>query len=142
MMTDDLRAALHVQLLEHEGLRLKPYRDSRGVLTLGIGRNLRDVGISRAEAFALLDHDLDTTEAALTAALPWFTTLDPIRQRVLIDMAFNLGPETLLSFSQTLSAVARGDYDHAADCMLDSLWATQVGLRAQRLSKMMRTGRA
>jgi lysozyme len=38
------------QLVIHEGLRLKPYRCSSNKLTIGIGRNIEDVGITEEEA--------------------------------------------------------------------------------------------
>jgi lysozyme len=55
-------------------------------------------------------------------------------------MCFNLGINGLLQFHGTLQAVADGDYDQAAECMLASLWASQVGRRALELATMMRSG--
>jgi len=63
-----------------------------------------------------------------------------VRQRVLLDMAFNLGISGLLKFKRTLKAIRAKQYEKAAEMMLDSRWATQVGQRAKRLSKMMATG--
>ena len=71
----------------------------------------------------------------------WFTTLDKIRQKVIIDMAFNLGMNGLISFENMIQALVEKNYDEAADEMLDSLWAEQVGNRADRLAQMMRTGK-
>jgi lysozyme len=124
----------------HEGVRLKPYRDTVGKLTIGIGRNLDDRGITEVEADLLLEHDLDDVWLALIAAKPWIARLDEVRQAVLIDMGVNLGVAGLLKFKQTLAAIERGDYETAAVQMLDSKWATQVGRRAQRLARMMRDG--
>lgn len=45
-------------LIRHEGLKLKPYRDTVGKLTIGAGRNLNDLGISEREAMFLLDNDI------------------------------------------------------------------------------------
>jgi len=131
---------LRSQLELHEGLRLKPYTDTVGKLTIGIGRNLSDVGISEAEARMLLDHDILEARAGLEARYPWFVGLDTIRQRVLIDMAFNLGAERLAQFQNTLKAVAEGRWSAAKAGMLNSLWASQVGKRAIRLAQMMETG--
>jgi len=80
-------------------------------------------------------------EQALAKALPWFTQLDDVRQRVLLDMAFNLGAQGLLQFRLTLDAVRTGRYQQAATMMLESQWAGQVGQRARRLSQMMATGK-
>lgn len=128
------------ELVRDEGLRLKPYTDSVGVLTIGIGRNLRDRGITKEEAYHLLQNDLDEVEATLSDALPWWKTLDEVRQRVLANMAFNLGIAKLLGFTLTLSRIERKQYGQAADAMLQSVWALQVGVRAKRLAEMMRTG--
>ena len=133
-------AALVRQIELHEGTRLKPYRCTAGKLTIGVGRNLEDRGISLSEARMLLANDLADVRNGLRNALPWVAQLDDVRQRVLIDMAFNLGIQGLLAFKRTLEAVRQGQYQQAAAMMLQSRWATQVGQRAQRLSRMMATG--
>ena len=132
--------ALTRELTRDEGVRLKPYRDSVGKLTIGIGRNLDDVGISRAEAEHLLHNDIAEAMLALDRALPWWRTLDEIRQRVIANMAFNMGTVKLLTFKNTLRSVQSGDYLAAAQGMLASKWAKQVGPRAERLALMMRDG--
>lgn len=134
------RAALIHQLTLHEGMRKFPYKCTGGKLTIGIGRNLDDRGITEEEADYLLSNDIDDFEDRLTREIPWMVGLDPIRQRVLIDMAFNLGVPGLLKFKRTLAAIRGKEYDRAAGMMLDSRWATQVGQRAKRLSHMMATG--
>lgn len=158
------RQAMRADLIRDEAIRLKPYVDCcgrdwracvarpckdaqegrRGKLTIGCGRNLDDVGISREEAFLLLDegptNDLDRTLVPLAAALPWWPALDGVRKRVLANMGFNMGVSTLLTFHETLHAIADGDYGKAADQMLASLWAKQVGPRAGRLAALMRSG--
>ncbi len=128
------------ELLRDEGLRLKPYACTAGKLTIGVGRNLTDRGITKTEAMLMLAHDIDDCCDDLDRALPWWRTLDPIRQRVLANMCFNLGLAKLLSFKNTLAAVEAGDYLRAADGMRASLWARQVGQRAERLAQMMATG--
>jgi lysozyme len=133
---DRLRAAL----VRDEGIRLKPYHDSLGVLTIGVGRNLEDVGISTREAYYLLDNDLAAAEKDCRNAFPWFAELDAVRQDVLINMAFNLGIVGLKGFTRTLAAVKRGDYAAAAKQMLASKWAKQVKRRASRLATEMETG--
>lgn len=136
------RAAMTRQLRLHEGERLKPYRCTSGKLTIGVGRNLEDRGITAQESAYLLANDIEAEERALVKALPWVAQLDEVRQRVLLDMAFNMGIGTLLTFKNTLAMIRAGDYGKAAVMMLDSRWARQVGERAQRLSRMMATGKA
>ncbi len=135
------RAAMTRQLRLHEGERLKPYRCTAGKLTIGVGRNLEDRGITAAESAMLLANDIGDMERELQRALPWAVRLDEVRQRVLLDMAFNLGVVGLLNFKRTLAAIQAGQYQQAATMMLDSRWAGQVGQRAERLSRMMATGK-
>lgn len=132
--------ALTEELTRDEGLRLKPYKDSVGKLTIGVGRNLDDVGITAEEAKSLLSNDIQRTIVALDTAIPWWKGLDSVRQRVLVNMAFNMGVGKLLGFKNTLAAIQAGKFEDAATEMLDSTWARQVGARAQRLALMMQKG--
>jgi lysozyme len=132
--------ALTQELLHDEKLELKPYRDTVGKLTIGVGRNLEDRGISVPEARYLLANDIDLVVAELDAALPWWRELSEARQRVMANMAFNLGTPKLLEFEHTLGLARAGKYSEASDAMLQSKWAHQVGPRASRLAVMMRDG--
>lgn len=132
---------LRRQLIEHEGVRLKAYHCTAGYLTIGVGRNLDAKGITMPEAMALLDGDIEEVLRGMRR-VPAFNSLegDDVRRRVLVDMAFNLGIDGLLGFRRTLQAIEDGNYTYAADLMLQSKWAGQVGRRAVRLAEMMRTG--
>ena len=135
-MTDPITA----DLKRDEGLRLKPYRDSVGKLTIGYGRNLDDVGISKIEAVILLDHDIRRTYADLDRALPWWRGLTPPQQRGLINMCFNLGLTKFLKFEKMLAALQTGNGERAAIEALDSKWARQVGPRSDRITTLFREG--
>src|SRR6185437_14202908 len=113
---------------------------SVGKLTIGIGRNLDDVGISYDEAEVLLANDIQRTQSALTAALPWLTLLDLVRKAAVINMAFNLGVSNLLAFHKFLGFLQSHDWQSASIEMLNSKWASQVGPRATRLSRQILTG--
>lgn len=134
------------QLKRDERLRLKPYPDTVGKMTIGYGRNLEDEGISPDEAEFLLNDDIAAVKADLDQYIPWARQLDDARYGVLLNMAFNMGigdptkGTGLLGFKHTLALVQSGDYDGAAAAMLQSKWAGQVGARAQRLSVQMKTG--
>lgn len=128
-------------LVDHEGMRRKPYRCTAGKLTIGVGRNLDDRGISPDEAMYMLANDIRDSRRELSAAFPWFDKLDEVRQAVLIDMCVNLGLSRLQGFRNTLALIGVGKCEAAAQEMLNSKWAEQVGRRAQRLSRMMATGR-
>lgn len=126
---------IKADLRRHEGVRLKPYLCSAGKLTIGIGRNLEDRGISTEEAEFLLDQDLDHCLEELKTNLPWFEALAPEAQEVLVNLCFNLGMPRLLGFKLMLAALEGGDWAEAAKQMLDSKWALQVGPRAQELAQ-------
>jgi lysozyme len=140
------RGLFIADLIRDESIRLSPYVDCcgrdwracvevpckvarehrRGNLTVGIGRNLDGVGITRDEAFTLCNHDIDTVLHELRIQFPWFGTLDEVRQRALANMTYNLGLPKLLGFYDTLKAIG------------DSDW--KVGGRAERLARMMESG--
>lgn len=127
-------------LIRHEGMRSLPYKDTVGVLTIGIGRNLDDVGISRDEAVYMLMNDIAHYQGELRRGFPWFSKLLYPRQDALTDMAFNLGMTRFRKFEHMLAAVEAGDYAKAAEEMIASKWATQVGDRALELAAIIRTG--
>lgn len=137
---------LKEQLKRHEGtVRLgngahKPYLCPAGKLTLGYGRNIEERGITEDEADYLLSNDIAIAQRELAGTLPWFLSLDEVRQDALINMHFNLGLSRLLGFRKTLAAFAAGDWKKAGDEMLDSRWARQVGARAQELADQVRSG--
>jgi len=131
---------LRARIMRHEGMRLKPYKDSVGKLTIGCGRNLDDVGISEAEANMMLDNDILKARRAITENMLWATQMDNARYGVLLEMVFQIGIGGVLKFKNTLAAMKRGDYTAAAAGMLDSLWAKQTPARATELAKIMATG--
>jgi len=131
--------ALKDQLILHEGLKLKPYKCTAGKITIGVGRNIEDIGITEDEARSLLDNDILRVAQELDNALPWWRDLSDVRQRVLLDMAFNIGTPTLMKFKNTLGLIEAGDFVGASVEMLDSRWAEQVGQRARTLSQAMAT---
>lgn len=132
-------AKLKSDLERDEGLRLKPYKDTVGKLTIGIGRNLDDVGISESEARHLLGNDIEWVTEELDANMPWWRTMPEPAQRALANMAFNLGMPTLKLFLNMLAALQAGDYEKAAVEALDSRWARQVKCRADRIAALYRS---
>lgn len=140
MLEDEPTRRLRLLLLRHEGIRLKPYTDSVGKLTLGIGRNLDDVGISEMEALYLLSNDIRRVSREVQDAFPWFKSISVPRQDVVISMVFNLGLAGFSKFKLLIQAISNQDYERAAQEMISSRWAGQVGVRAKELAFMMRTG--
>lgn len=154
-MTETLMNRIKAQLVRHEGLRLKPYRCTAGKLTIGIGRNLDDCGISQTEAYVLLENDIQNCEKQLLDEIPEiYNGLDEVRKSVLLNMCISipqsrfaplrepcyLGIGGLLEFNNTPAFIAAGDWERAANGMMASKWAKQVGRRAIELSEMMRRG--
>ena len=162
-----LKHSLKDQLILHEGLKLKPYKCPANKWTVGVGRNLEDVGLSKdeqlklfgtsnlnrkevidgllirgiseEEALFLLDNDIKKCTADVER-FPWFEYLDPVRQKVIVDMRFNLGLAGLKKFRKMIGHLEVGAYFDAADEMKNSKWYWEVGNRSRRLVKMMATG--
>ena len=154
------REDLIKQLAHHEGVVLKVYKDSLGIDTIGIGRNLAHRGIEVAElaymqksmsdifengiteedAYFLANRDIEIVEIELLSSRAVVRELDAIRQRVLVDMAFNMGIPRLNKFSRMWGAIDKQDYESAAGEMQDSRWATQVKSRADTLAYAMEYG--
>ena len=155
------KAHLLEELVKHEGLRLQVYQDTLGIDTIGIGRNLKDRGISKeeldeldiptidhvyeygiteADAMVLAENDVQIVEEELLRAHPCVEDLDAVRQLVLVDMAFNMGVPRLCKFKKMWNAVHEKKFDIAAKEMLDSRWATQVKSRSVKLANAMHNG--
>ena len=127
----------------HEGFSQFAYKCPAGRTTIAYGRNIDKnggVGVSRDEAEYLLANDIFRINLKLIQSFPRFTSLDNVRQAALIDMAYNIGLGGLRGFKKMIKAMVAGDYETAANEMLDSRWANQVGSRATKLSQMIRTG--
>lgn len=139
---------LDAELRRDEGVRYVVYRDTKNIPTCGVGHNCLasplpeswTLPLTDSKVAELLNHDLTVTFAGLDLHLPWWRQLDDVRQRVIANMAFNLGVDKLLTFRNTLAAVRAGSYHVAAENMRKSLWASQVGKRAERLIKAMESG--
>lgn len=131
------------ELIHDEGEILHAYKDSLGYLTIGVGHLIDKAeggSISKAASRFILAEDIDEKIGQLDTHLPWWRGLSENRQRVLVNMCFNLGIKGLMGFKMTLAAIQAGDYAEAALRMIASKWATQVGDRAKRLAQMMKDG--
>ena len=149
------------KLVKHEGLVLTVYQDTLGIDTIGIGRNLKDRGISDEElkdmgiasmddvyqygiteidAVYLATNDVEIVETELVRAHPCVDKLDSVRQLILMDMAFNMGVPRLCKFKNMWAAIHEDAFITAAKEMLDSRWANQVKLRATKLAHAMHHG--
>ena len=145
------------RLILHEGLKLKPYKDTKGKLTIGIGRcidtnpftceELKAVGdwkngITRNAAFMLCRNDINKSITNLRKRISFFDRLDKERQYALIDMCYQMGIEGLCQFKKMIAAMGTGNYIEASKHCLDSKYAKQdAPTRAKRIAKLIETGR-
>lgn len=123
----------------HEGRRARPYRDTRDIWTVGIGRNLEAVAFTDDEIELMFKNDLERAER-LAKTLSPYAMLTPVRQDVLTEMVFQMGIDGVRGFRLMLRALKAKDYDEAAEQMLDSLWHRQTPSRARKLARVMRLG--
>ena len=126
----------------HEGFRPKAYKDTKGIWTVGIGHNLEDNKISRAAAKFILVEDLVKEERLLKKLCPPYRDVWGPRRYALLDMAFNMGARRLSGFTNMWLAVARGDWNSAADEALDSKWRRKdvPEWRSDYIASILRTG--
>jgi lysozyme len=133
-------AKLTASINENESLRLLPYTDTTGHITIGWGTNL-DAGITQAEADYLRDNRI--LAAVETAqAQPWWPMVqdcDP-RARAFIEILFNMGLAKFNEFTKAIAAAMESDWPTCSAELLDSLWARQVSERAETLAAMVLTG--
>ena len=130
---------LIAQLKRHEAVELKPYKCTSGKLTIGVGRNLEDIGITEQEAELLLLNDIGRVEQELVND-QWYMDLDPVRKAVIENMSFNLGYPSLKKFQKMIAHISEGNFELASKEMLNSRWSKQVGQRSIELAEQMRTG--
>lgn len=148
MTPQEFISALESDLRRDEGVRYNKYKDSRGIVTVGVGHNCESSPLPKGFVCPLSDNqvnhllfvDIHDTFAALDSHLPWWRSMDDVRKRVIANMAFNLGIGKLLGFHNALAAMRSGDYVKAAAEMKDSEWYGEVGDRAVRLCQAMQTG--
>ena len=145
------------ELRSDEGEKLKSYLDTKGLWTIGVGvlidpkrggnpapfgvdlRNGGTITSAQSEALLLLHIKEKTDE--LDRRLPWWRNLSDNRQRILANMAFQMGVSGLLNFKKALASIKDGEYVNARLHLLDSTWArTDSPNRARRLADRMVQG--
>ena len=129
------------QLIKHEGLRLKPYKCTAGKLTIGVGRNLDDVGISEHEALDMLFNDIGKCMNDLREIFQQFDQFPENIQLVLVDMRFHLGPNRFRAFRAMIRAVDDRDWSEMIRQMKNSAWYLQVKNRANNLIEMVKNAK-
>tara|TARA_B110000902_G_C14115238_1_gene515953 strand:- start:320 stop:739 length:420 start_codon:yes stop_codon:yes gene_type:complete len=131
---------LMLTLIRHEGIKYKPYKCTAGKLTIGVGRNLEDVGVSESEAMRMLKNDVAAVAAQCMGSFYWFDGLNDHRQEAIINLVFNMGLSKFKQFKKTISYIESGDFKMAGSELLDSNYARQVKGRAVEVANMLSDG--
>lgn len=124
-----------------EGLRLHVYKDTRGLETIGYGRNVSATGegLRLSEAKQMAVNDCNYFYQSLSEKFSWFKDLDEARQIALVDMSF-MGLAHLYEFTHMLAALEAKEWDKASDELLSSEYAHEVGDRAKRIARIFKEG--
>lgn len=129
------------ELLErHEGRRNKLYKDSVGLWTIGVGHLIdpsRGGKISDNAVNFILDEDIAAAVESLEI-YPWVTNLSEPRKAAMIDLVFNLGAGGLAKFVKFLTAMSKGDWQDAANELVNSSWYDQVGRRGHEIVELIK----
>ncbi len=118
-----------------EGYSEKVYADSMGYPTCGYGhmdKNMiigQSVSPSVCEMFYRSDSLAAINIAREAVGVDCFNDLDEGRMINLIQLAYNLS-HRLYGFKHTIAAIQNGDWQEAANQIMNSDWAGQVGHRA------------
>lgn len=129
--------SLQTDLILDEGVRTRPYKDSLGVLTIGIGHNLIDSGLCPEAITAQLTHDLNQASDNLHHLIPTWTELPFEAQRVLLNLSFNLGSR-LAHWPIFLRQMEERNFaGAAANLRANTVYVKQVGERANRLASRL-----
>lgn len=150
MLDAELLQQITAELIADEGIRFFVYDDHNGQplrpatggrATIGVGRNVQDRGISRAEAMHLLANDIHDSAAVAREMFPGFDAWTRNRQAAIVNLIFNIGERGFRKFERTIDAMRTNRWGDAADHLGDSKWATQVQRsRSERIIKQVREG--
>ena len=132
--------ALRDWLKQKEGLRLKPYTDTHGWLTVGYGRNLSANGISILTAEQMLDEDIIRAQRDVQRYLPWVNDIAPARQDAFYHLAFWIGIGSLLRFTKMIGAAHSGDWETASNELLNSALNNDIPERTQEIAARLLNG--
>lgn len=135
---------------KHEGRRNKPYKDSKGLWTIGVGhligdgktlppdmnRNFTDKEIDDMFAKDYGDHEKAATN------IPGYQNLNDNGKAALINLTFNMGPSWYKKWPNFTEQLKSGDIDGAAKNLEGSDWYKQVGDRGPDVVNMLRAGKS
>ena len=122
----------------HEGFVEHVYDDSLGIPTIGYGFAIKDLILDEDIAEDILMRKLEKLKRNANARFQWLEDMPQEVQAVVLNMCYQLGVTGVSKFRKAISALQEGDWDEAANEMLDSLWARQTPNRATELSNIVR----
>ena len=123
----------------HEGFELKPYVDTLGFLTGGVGHKIlpsEEVPTTEEGWLKLYDQDFDKAVAAADEITP--DDIHPTAFGIITEMIFQLGKQGCMNFKKMHKALAEKDHVEASMQMLDSKWRKQTKARCESLAELMR----
>ena len=133
------RELIRKRLIDFEGLELKLYFCKSNKPTIGVGRNCLDNGITEEEAMYLLNNDISTVIKKLDKHWIAWRKFPIAAQYVCIDLVFNMGINSFMSFRHTRSYMELCEWEKAGDELLNSKYAEQVGRRALFNSEQLKS---
>lgn len=134
--TFDLKA-LTDELTLDEGKSHAPYIDTKGFVTIGIGRNLTSNGLSDTEIALLFANDVRACCTVLDTHITWWRSLPQPAQRVILNLCFNMGWPTFSQFNTFLQCMQTHQWHVAADDLTTTLWYKEVGTRGPRMCQRL-----
>ena len=143
-----IEAVARDMLARHEGRRNAPYKDSKGLWTVGIGHLIGDGRslppemnrtFSDDEVNQLFSKDY-THHAAAAANIPGYDKINDMGKVALIDLTFNMGPAWYKKWPSFCKAMGEGNWQLASQCLQQSAWYGQVGRRAPEIVGLVRDG--
>ena len=147
-MTPELIETIKEDLIKHEGYKDEIYLCSEGIPTFGIGHAVKEydfewtwpVGtpVEKERIDNAFQADLEDAVKDVKALVPSIEYKPSKCQRVLVNMAFNLGRTRLGKFKKMIAAIEKNNFKEAANQMVDSRWYNQVGGRSVELESWMR----
>ena len=132
-------AKVRENIIKHEGWKQFPYRCTADKLSIGVGHNIEDRGLSNAAIEFILNEDIETCLMELQGSLSFWDTLPSEVQAALIDLCFNMGISRLMQFRMTIQHLKDGEWDKAAEELLDSRYAAQLPHRAEANADLIRS---
>ena len=126
-------------IIRHEGKKKKLYKCTADKWTIGVGHNIEDNGLSEAAIQFIFEEDLSTAIAECHRNIIGWENMPGTVQEALVNLVFNMGINRLMQFKKTLGYLRHGEFEEAADELLDSRYARQVPSRAQEVSDMIRS---